>query len=61
MSRHGLHPEALLDLEDIHNYIAKDSPTAARGAIEEIFAKIELAVDSPEMGHFNHDLTSTTI
>lgn len=61
MTRYGLHPEALLDLEEIHDYIAKDSPTAARRVIEEIFAKIERAVDFPEMGHFNHDLTSRSI
>lgn len=37
--------------------IAKDSSTAARKVIEEIFAKIDLATDFPEMGHFNDDLT----
>jgi len=61
MIRYGLHPEALLDLEEIHDYIAKDSPTGARRVIEEIFAKIERAVDFPEMGQFNHDLTSRSI
>jgi plasmid stabilization system protein ParE len=58
MTRHGLHPEALLDLEEIHDYIAEDSPTAARRVIEEIFSKIELITEFPEMGHLNYDVTS---
>jgi len=61
MSKYGLHPDALLDLEEIQDFIAKDSPTAARRLIEEIFAKIELAAEFPEMGHYNSDLTERPV
>jgi len=41
---------AYLDLEDIENYIAQDSPVIARRFIAKIFDKIEQLYDYPESG-----------
>ena len=58
MIAYGLHPDAYLDLEEIQDFVAQDSPNAATKVIEEIFAKIELAAQFPQIGHRNTRLTA---
>lgn len=42
--------EALDWLEDIHRYIAQDSPTAAAKVVDGIVAKAELLASFPDVG-----------
>jgi len=46
---------ALVDLEGIFNWIAKDNSIAAKAVVERIFASTEHLVSFPEMGHFGRD------
>ena len=41
---------ALIDLNDIAEYIALDKPSAAKKLIEDIFLRVELLEDSPNSG-----------
>jgi toxin ParE1/3/4 len=43
--------QAIADLEDIHRWIAQDSPTAATNVVERLFSSIELLISFPFMGH----------
>lgn len=43
--------EALADLEDIFNWIAQDSPVAAKAVVARLFSSTELLIDFPFMGH----------
>jgi toxin ParE1/3/4 len=43
--------EALADLEDIFNWIAQDSPTAAKTVVDRLFSSTELLISFPFMGH----------
>ena len=43
-------PEALLWLEDIHRYIARDNPRAAAKVIDGIVKKAELVANFPGIG-----------
>jgi plasmid stabilization system protein ParE len=61
MSGYSFHPDALLDLEDIRDFIAEDSPAAADQIIDELIEKIELAAQFPKLGHHNYDLTSSPL
>jgi plasmid stabilization system protein ParE len=58
MRTSGLHPEASLDIEEIWEYIARDSLDAADRVISEIEAAISNVTASPEIGHRRPDLTS---
>ena len=58
MNETGFHPDALLELEDIRDYIAQDSIDAADQVIDRLIAKIELAAQFPMMERLNPDLTS---
>lgn len=58
MSDYALHPEAALDLIDIWEFIATDSPDAADRVIKEIREAILLLVTMPHLGHRRRDLTS---
>lgn len=43
--------QALVDLEGIYNWIAKDNPTAAKAVVERLFASTEHLATFPQMGH----------
>ena len=53
----ALHPLASRDVTDIWEFIAEDSPRAARRVREEILAAIRRLVAFPNMGHRRPDLT----
>jgi plasmid stabilization system protein ParE len=55
---YDFHPEALIDLDEIWEYIAKDNPAAADILIDEIEATLEALVSFPLQGHKRPDLTS---
>jgi antitoxin ParD1/3/4 len=58
MSGYVLHREALADLEDIWDFVAKDDVDAADRLIEEIRGGIRSLVAVPHKGHRRTDLTS---
>ncbi len=47
--------KALVDLESIYNWIAKDNPTAAKAVVERLFASTEHLAAFPQMGHVGRD------
>jgi toxin ParE1/3/4 len=47
--------KALVDLEGIFNWIAKDNPTAAKAVVERLFASTEHLATFPQMGHAGRD------
>jgi plasmid stabilization system protein ParE len=53
-----LHPEAAQDIIEIWEYIASDSPQAARRVRESILQAIRNLVPFPHQGHRRADLTS---
>jgi len=57
--------EAERDLDDIWDYIAQDSPTAANGVLRRISATCELLASPPMMGEgrpeLGHDLRSMSV
>ena len=57
MSRHEFTPEAVSDLNDIHDYIAQDSPSAAARFIREIEEKCDTLAEHPLMGRSRSELT----
>src|SRR5262245_47933039 len=62
-SRSGLklHPEAVRDITEVWEYIATDSPMAARRVREEIVDAIRKLVLFPHQGHRRPDLTSRSM
>ena len=61
MSDYALHPEALADIDEIWEYIARDSLDAADRAVETIFETIARLAASPQQGHPRPDLTSAPL
>jgi plasmid stabilization system protein ParE len=57
-SHYALHPEAFRDLDDIHDYIARESPDAADRVLSEIFDTLRGLVPFPHQGHRRPDLSS---
>jgi plasmid stabilization system protein ParE len=57
MSGFVLHPEALVDLEEIWEFIAANSLDAADRVLEEIYQAIRRLVSFPQQGHRRSDLT----
>jgi len=55
---YDFHPEAALDLEDIWEFIADDSPVGANRVIANILDTIEKLVPFPNQGRRRPDLTS---
>ena len=53
-----LHPGAAQDITEIWEFIAEDSPFAARRVREEILDCIRRLVSFPNQGHMRPDLTS---
>ena len=58
MSGFALHPQAFHDIDEISEYIAADSPAAAKRVRSEIYAAIRALVPFPHQGHRRPDLTS---
>ena len=58
MTAYAFHPEALLDLEEIWEFIRGDSLDAADRVIAEILSAIGALVPFPSRGHKRPDLTS---
>jgi plasmid stabilization system protein ParE len=54
----ALHPEALEDLDEIHEYIGSFNPDAGDRVLSEIFAAFESLSRLPNQGHRRPDLTS---
>ena len=54
----ALHPLATQDITDIWEFIAEDSPLAARRVREEILRSLRGLVPFPYRGHRRPDLTS---
>jgi len=50
---------ALIDLDDIAEYIALDKPTAAQKLVETVFSRVELLEQSPESGRMPPELKNT--
>jgi len=53
-----LHPGAAQDITEIWEFIAKDSPIAARRVREDILDSIRRLVPFPNQGHTRTELTS---
>jgi toxin ParE1/3/4 len=47
--------KALVDLEGIYNWIAKDNAAAASAVVERVFASVEHLATFPHMGHAGRD------
>ena len=58
MSGYALHPEALIDLDDIREHIAEDSPDAADRMVTEVFDGTRALVAFPNQGYRRPNLTS---
>ena len=58
MTRYAFHPEALTDLDHIHDFIAADKPDAADRLVADILARIRGIVEFPQQGGERPDLTS---
>jgi len=43
--------QAIADLEGIYDWIAQDSPTAAKSVAQRLLSSIELLISFPLMGH----------
>ena len=56
-----LHPEAARDIEEIWEYIAEDSVTAAARVREDILQTIHDIAHFPRQGHRRPDLTSRSL
>jgi plasmid stabilization system protein ParE len=54
-------PEALADIDEIWEYIARDSIDAADRAIETIFKDLATLAAAPQQGHPRPDLTSAPL
>ena len=58
MTRYQFHPEALIDLDEIWDFIAADNLDAADKVIAEILAAMDAILPFPGQGHRRSDLTS---
>lgn len=47
--------QTVADIEDIFNWIARESPATAKRVVERLFGSIELPVSFPFIGHAGHD------
>jgi plasmid stabilization system protein ParE len=61
MSRFRLSPEAARDIEDLLEYIARDSVPAARRVRQELLAACRWLAEHPSMGHRREDLTDKPV
>ncbi|MGB2604153.1 MAG: type II toxin-antitoxin system RelE/ParE family toxin [Candidatus Sulfotelmatobacter sp.] len=58
MTGYGFHPEAVVDLDEIWDFIARDNANAADGVIAEILAALDKLASFPRQGHKRLDLTA---
>ncbi len=58
MTGYEFHPEALLDLDEIWEFVRADDIEAAERTIAEILSAIRALVPFPGQGHRRPDLTS---
>jgi plasmid stabilization system protein ParE len=58
MIGYDFHPEALSDLDEIWEYIARESATAAEKVNGDILKAVRALVPFPHQGHRRTDLTS---
>ena len=58
MTGYAFHPEALLDLDEIWDFISADSLDAADRTIAELLSAIRELVSFPNRGHRRPDLAS---
>lgn len=58
MTGYDFHPEALVDLDEIWEFIAGDKPTAADRVIADILDTLDKLVSFPNQGNRRADLTS---
>jgi plasmid stabilization system protein ParE len=61
MENYQLSPEALSDLFDIWNFIARDNPEAADRVEEAIFRACDVVSGSPLAGRVRKDLTPLSL
>ena len=61
MPVYELSPEALDDLQLIHDFIALDSADAAERVIDQFFEAFEQLAAWPKTGHVRTDLTSKSV
>lgn len=57
MTGYDFHPQAAVDLDEILEFIAADSVTAADTVIADILATLDKVVPFPNQGHKRPDLT----
>jgi toxin ParE1/3/4 len=58
MTAFAFHPEALLDLDEIWEFIAADSIDAADMVVADILSALDSVLSFPHQGHRRRDLTS---
>src|SRR5271154_2709049 len=58
MTGYDFHPAAVLDLDEIWEFIAGDNATAANKVIADILDALDKLVTFPQQGHRRPDLTS---
>jgi plasmid stabilization system protein ParE len=58
MTGYDFHPEAVIDLDGIWDFIAEDNLDAADKVIADILASIGTLLPFPNQGHKRQDLTS---
>lgn len=61
MSRYVLTSEALLDLDDIWGYIARDDIDAAGGWIEKLLDACDTLARNPKIGHTRAEVSDKSI
>ena len=61
MTDFAFHPEAVLDLEEIWEYIAEDSLEAADRVAMEIVGSIQKMAALPHQGHYRPDLAGRSL
>lgn len=58
MTGYDFHPEAVVDLDEIWDFIAGDNPNAADRVVAEILVAVDKLVTFPKLGHKRPDLTT---
>jgi len=58
---YSFHPEAFADLDEVWEYIAQDSITAANRVIDNIESALNMLASNPYAGHLRPDLNSNAL
>ncbi len=56
MATFTVRPKARIDIDEIWDYIAEDSPAQADSFIDRMVSKLKLLAHEPGLGRFRHDL-----